>query len=68
MAHTHFCEVCKQPVAHCDDPCQHEGKHYCSVHVPPELHASKKSPYFGKRVEDKPTVRMTVRVDNSEVR
>lgn len=73
MAHTHHCDVCKQPVAICDgDICQQdvvrdpdtgqpvldadghlqEQKHYCTVHHP--------DPQF--KVEDKPTVRMTVRL------
>lgn len=53
MSHTHHCEVCKQPVAICDgDSCVQEGPHYCTVHHP--------DPQF--RVEDKPTVRMTVKL------
>jgi hypothetical protein len=53
MAHTHHCEVCKQPVAICgDDYCQGDSGHYCTAHHPdPQFHH-----------EDEPTVRMTVRV------
>lgn len=52
MAHTHECAICKQIVAHCDGECQHQGEQFCSVHHP--------DPQF--KVEDKPTVRMTVKV------
>lgn len=53
MAHTHHCEVCKQPVAVCDDGgCQGDTGHYCTVHHPNPAH----------HVEDKPTVRMTVKL------
>lgn len=65
MAHTHQCKVCKVPVAICDDVGCHQGKHpetgdlipvdthdYCSLHHPDEAN----------RVEDKPVVRMTVKV------
>jgi hypothetical protein len=59
MSHTHHCVICMQPVAVCDsDTCQHEGPQYCTVHHP--------DPAF--KVEDKATVRMTVRVDNSEAK
>jgi hypothetical protein len=51
-AHNHFCEVCKQAVAHCSGACQNEGPQFCSVHHPDPAH----------RVEDKPVVRMTVNV------
>lgn len=61
-AHNHFCEVCKSPVAHCAGPCQHEGPQYCSAHVPVEHHHDPDHPYFGARVEDKPTVRMHVKI------
>lgn len=57
MSHAHHCKVCGQLVAMCDgDTCAQEQDHYCSVHHPDPAH----------HVEDKPTVRMTVRVDNSE--
>src|SRR5438445_3762309 len=65
-SHTHFCEVCKTVVAHCNgepgDGCQHPGPQYCSAHVPVEHHTDKDHPYFGARVEEKPVVRMTVNV------
>lgn len=63
-AHNHFCEVCKSAVAHCgaEGPCQHEGPQYCSAHVPIEYHHDPDHPYFGTRVEDKPTVRMHVKI------
>jgi hypothetical protein len=52
-AHNHFCEVCKQAVAHCGaGDCQHPGPHYCSAHHPDPDH----------RVDDKPITRMTVAV------
>jgi len=57
MAHTHHCQICKQVTAVCDDNhCQGDEGHYCPTHHPdPQFH-----------IEDKPTVRMTVRVDNSD--
>lgn len=61
-AHNHFCEVCLQAVAHCSGECQHPGPQYCSVHVPVEHHEDPDHPYFGAKVADKPTVRMTVKV------
>lgn len=51
-----------QAVAHCSGECQSPGPQYCSVHVPVEHHGDPDHPYFGARVEDKPTVRMTVKV------
>lgn len=64
MAHTHECETCKQPVAHCEGVCKHEGPQHCSMHVPMEYHNDPDHPYAGARVDDKPTVRMTVKVAN----
>lgn len=65
-AHNHFCEVCKSAVAHCGagGPCQHPGPQYCSMHVPMEHHADPDHPYFGARVEDKPVIRMHVKVED----
>jgi hypothetical protein len=59
MGHTHHCEVCKQPVAICGESyCeQDDQRHYCSVHHPdPSFH-----------IEDKPIVRMTVKVEPDTV-
>lgn len=62
-AHVHHCAICGQVVATCSsDTCQHDGPQYCSVHVPVAHHTDKKHPYFGTRVEDKPTVRMHVKL------
>lgn len=63
QGHTHYCAICGTQVAVCDhEGCEHEGPQYCSVHVPQELHEAVGHPYEGKRIEDKPTVRMTVKV------
>lgn len=50
--HSHFCKVCLTQTAVCDGPCVQEEDHYCSQHHPDPEH----------RVEDKPTVRMTVKL------
>lgn len=52
MAHTHHCKVCNIAVAICDGPCIQEEDHYCSQH-----HTD-----ANFRIEDKPTVRMTVKI------
>lgn len=55
-AHNHFCETCQTAVAHCAGVCQNPGKHYCSAHHPSPKH----------RIEDKPMVRMHVKVAKDE--
>lgn len=50
--HSHYCDVCKVFVAACADQCVHDGKSFCSQHHPDPEH----------RIEDKPTVRMTVKI------
>lgn len=52
QGHTHFCGTCGAMVAVCTEDCQHTGPQYCSIHHP--------DPQF--KIEDKPTVRMTVKV------
>lgn len=39
-----------------------DGPQYCSQHVPKEAHDDPEHEYAGARVEDKPTVRMTVKL------
>jgi len=64
---TLYCKTCKQQVGMVEDGhSDADGRdHFCTVHVPSELHEMKDHQYEGARVEDKPTVRMTVKVDNS---
>jgi hypothetical protein len=57
------CQTCLQPVgiAVASSP-EAEGPHYCSVHVPQQINADPDHPYFGSRVEEKPPVRMHVKI------